>query len=182
RTEAGPGPGPGPDGASAEGRLAALEAQVGALLDEREIAGLMYRYIEACDHIHDPDLIAGFFTDDAVWEGAGRYAEWGTSRGRAAIRAQFADTPDVLPFTVHWLTNPRVDVGPDRATATGRWEVLQAATFGRSATPVWVGARYDNELRATDEGWRIHHLRYADVFVTPFDEGWVTTPYVSPFA
>lgn len=171
---------PAPTGV--EERLAALEAVVGALRDEREIAGLMADYIEACDHVHDPALIASYFTEDAVWEGTGRYAEWGISEGRPAIHDQFAGTPDVLPFTVHWLANPRIEVAADRATARGRWEVIQAATFGRTRTPVWVGARYDNDFACEAGTWRIHHLRYGDVFVTPFAAGWVDAPYVSPFA
>ncbi|MCU1497186.1 MAG: hypothetical protein JWM47_1139 [Acidimicrobiales bacterium] len=162
-------------------RLAALEQRIDRIEDEREIGQLMYRYIEACDHIHDAELIGSFFATDGVWEGGNRYAVWGRTAGREAIVAMFVDTPDVLPFTVHWLTNPRVEVAPDGERATGRWEVLQAATFGHSQTPVWVGARYDNEFCRTAEGWRIAHLRYADVFVTPFSEGWVATPYLSPF-
>lgn len=166
--------------AALEARLAAVEAGLARVADERAIADLMYRYIEACDHVRDASLIGSAFADDATWEGANRYACWGTTTGRDAIVAMFEATPDVLPFTVHWLANPRIDVDGD--AATGRWEVVQAATFGRTGTPVWVGARYDNRFRRTDEGWRIQHLVYADVFVTPFDQGWVTTPYVDPFA
>lgn len=168
--------------ASLEERLASVEAELAAVRDAAAIESLMYRYIEACDHIHDPDLIASFFAEDAVWEGAGRYQEWGTSHGRQAIIDQFAGTPDILGFTVHWLTNPVVTVDADRSRATGRWEVIQAATFSRTDTAVWVGARYDNEFVRTEAGWLIQHLRYADVFVTPFDEGWARTPYRSPFA
>lgn len=157
-----------------------LEERVARLEDERAVAEVMYRYIEACDHVRDAALIGSFFADDAVWEGANRYACWGTTTGREAIVAMFEATPDVLPFTVHWLANPRVAVEGDEAS--GRWEVVQAATFGRTRTPVWVGARYDNRFRRTAEGWRIQHLVYADVFVTPYDEGWVATPYVDPFS
>lgn len=166
-------------------RIAALEARLAALevlADERDIERLMHRYIEACDHVRQAPYTASLFTEDAVWEGTNRYVEFGVTVGRAAIEEMFVGTPELLPLTVHWLTNPIVDVAADRQTAVGQWEVIQAATFGRSATPVWVAARYDNEFRRTAAGWRIQHIRYADVFVTPFDAGWHATPYVSPFA
>ena len=151
------------------------------LADERDISRLMHRYIEACDHVRVASYTASMFTVDAVWEGANRYVEFGVTEGRDAIEAMFVDTPELLPFTAHWLTNAVIDVAPDRRSAVGKWEVIQTATFGRSDTPVWVGARYDNEFRKVDGDWLIHHIRYADVFVTPFDQGWNTTPYVSPF-
>jgi len=165
-------------------RLATVErrvAELEPLADERDIARLMHRYIEACDHVRRAPYTASMFTLDAIWEGANRYAEFGVTTGRAAIEAMFVDTPELLPFTAHWLTNPVITVASDRRSAVGTWEVIQAATFGRSDTPVWVAARYDNEFRREPEGWLIHHIRYADVFVTPFGEGWHTTPYVSPF-
>ncbi|MDY7105607.1 MAG: nuclear transport factor 2 family protein [Actinomycetota bacterium] len=121
------------------------------------------------------------FTEDAIWEGANRYAEFGITKGRDAIRDMFSGTPDQLPLTVHWLTNAVVTVADDRETATGKWEVIQAATFGQSDTQVWVSARYDNEFRRGPDGWLIAHLRYADVFVTPVEDGWNVTRYVSPF-
>lgn len=165
-------------------RVAALEqqlVQLQLLADERDICRLMHRYIEACDHVRRAEHTASLFTDDAVWEGANRYAEFGVTVGRDAIRAMFEGTPALLPLTVHWLTNPVVDVAPDRASATGQWEVIQAATFGHDGTPVWVAARYHNAFRRTEEGWRISRIRYADVFVTPYDTGWATTRFVSPF-
>lgn len=166
-------------------RLAAMEArlqQLEHLADERDIGVLMHRYIEACDHVRRAEHTAAMFTEDATWEGANRYREFGVTVGREAIREMFEGTPEQLPLTVHWLTNAVVEVAEGRAAATGRWEVVQAATFGQSATPVWVAARYDNEFRRVDGRWLIHHIRYADVFVTPFDGGgWDVTRYVSPF-
>lgn len=165
-------------------RLAAVErrvAELEPLADERDIETLMHRYIEACDHVRQAPYTASMFTVDATWEGANRYVEFGVTVGRDAIEAMFVDTPELLPFTAHWLTNPVITVATDRQSATGTWEVIQAATFGRSDTPVWVAARYDNEFRRGPDGWLIHHIRYADVFVTPYGDGWGTTQYVSPF-
>ena len=161
-------------------RLDVLERRLAELEAEREIRHLMHDYIEACDHVRDAQVIGSCFTEDATWEGGNRYADWGTTTGRDAIVEMFAGTPDVLPFTAHWLCNERVEV-TGRCEARGRWEVFQAATFASSATAVWVGARYDNQFRLTEHGWRIHHLVYSDVFVTPFDQGWARTEYTSPF-
>jgi hypothetical protein len=171
--------------ASLSRRVTQLEALVAAsssLRHERDINGLMHRYIEACDHIRDAPLIASMFTIDATWDGTNRYEEFGSTTGQADIETMFAATPDVLPFTVHWLTNAIIDVAADGRTAVGQWEVLQAATFAVDDLAVWVGARYDNEFRRVGGTWLIHHLRYRDVFVTPFrGGGWDVTNYVSPF-
>src|SRR6476620_2213686 len=90
-----------------------LRRDLDQLRDERSIAHLMHRYLKACDELKDPDLIASYFTEDAVWEGQGHFAEFGATRGRDAIRAMFVDNPTILPFTAHFVTNPVIVIGLD---------------------------------------------------------------------
>lgn len=160
-------------------RIERLETELGRLRDEREIAHVMYRYVHACDELKDADRIASFFAEDAVWEGQGRFGEFGSTIGREAIREMFVDNPTMLPFTAHFLTNPDLGLSPDGDRAWGRWHVLEAATL-RNGMPVWMAAWYDNDFVRHEGRWLISHLRYRDRFVCPYDEGWAKTSYVSP--
>jgi hypothetical protein len=103
-------------------RLAALEARVVALEDERAIRVLIARYCYLADGKRDDDLVS-LFTADAVM---GSKAD-GTSRaaaGRDAIRAQVADAnghhrPDLYGHGLHLLgENLVVALDGDRAMAS----------------------------------------------------------------
>lgn len=146
----------------------------------QRIEQLMYRYIHACDVVKNADLISSMFTEDARWEGQGHFAEFGTTRGRAAIREMFVDNPRMLPFTAHFLTNASVGVSPGLDKGWGTWHVLEAATLAESRAQVWMLAWYDNDFVNVDGVWMIEHLRFRDTVVAPYEEGWLRSTYVSP--
>lgn len=160
-------------------RVDELSARMYRLESERAIAHLMYRYIYACDVRKDADLIASFFTEDAVWEGRGNFAEFGTTEGRDAIRQMFIENPTILPFTAHFLSNPIITLSQDLLSGWGEWHTLEAATLRRAAQ-VWMAAWYDNDFVLENGNWRIKHIRYTDTFVVPYEDGWLKTRYVSP--
>src|SRR5271167_3476815 len=56
--------------------LARVHERLDRLEAERAIAHNMYRYVHACDELKDPGRIASFFTETAVWEGRGHFAEF----------------------------------------------------------------------------------------------------------
>lgn len=140
----------------------------------------MYHYIEACDRSKDADRISSFFTEDAVWEGRGNFAEFGQTRGRRAIRDMFVENPAILPFTVHYLTNPVIGLSMDLRTGWGKWHTLEAATYRQRSAQVWIAAWYDNDFEKVGYDWLIKHLRFTDIFVAPYEEGWLRARYVSP--
>ena len=147
-----------------ERRLAALEAV-------EDIKRLKARYCAYCDDNYDVDNIASLFVEDAVWESAtfGRY------EGREAIRGFFVEAPKMLPFAVHMVMNPIIEVNGD--TATGTWYLFQACTFAEGERAVWGSARYDEEYVRIDGAWKFKHLVLTSHFWTPFDEGWVRTRF-----
>lgn len=161
-------------------RLEMIENRLNQLDAERAIAQTMYHYIEACDHIKDAERVSSYFTEDGIWEGGGNFAEFGETVGRDAIREMFVGNPVMLPFTMHYLTNPIIGVAMDGQSGWGKWQTLEAATLRDSSAQVWIAARYDNDFRKVGDNWLISHLRFTDVFVAPYEEGWLRSRYVSP--
>ncbi len=167
------------DSSEISARFERMEQRLTKLESERSISHLMYRYAYACDELKDADRIASFFTADAMWEGQGNFAEVGTTTGRDAIRDMFVDNPTMLPFTAHFLTNPIIGVSLDGEKGWGQWHTLEAATLRDERAQVWIAARYDNDFRREGGEWKIAHIRYRDTFVTPYEDGWLKTGYVS---
>jgi uncharacterized protein (TIGR02246 family) len=149
-----------------------LERRVRVLEDVEAIKRLKHRYADACDRGYDADALAELFAEDAVWDGGlfGRY------EGREAIRDFFRGVSSDIVFAMHYMMNPIIDVTGDRATGT--WYLFQTCTFAQGNTPIWGAARYDEEYVREPDGWKFRRLRLVSSFWTPFDEGWVTRPFV----
>lgn len=157
-----------------------LRGHLEDLRAERAIAHCMYRYLKACDVAKDADIVASYFTHDAVWEGQGNFSEFGRTEGRDAIREMFVTNPEILPFTAHFVTNAVIVLGLDRSTAWGEWHCLEAATLRDGAAQVWIAAWYDNDFVKAGDEWKISHIRYRDSFVCTYEDGWLKNRYVSP--
>lgn len=92
-----------------------LDDRIRRLEDLEALRELKYRYATYCDDGYDADRLAPLFTADAVWDGGvlGRFV------GREAIRAFFVQCSKIVPFAIHQVTNPILEIDGDRAT--GRW-------------------------------------------------------------
>ena len=143
-----------------------LERRVKTLEDVEEIKRLKARYCAYCDDNYDADAIASLFTEDAVWDGGER----GRADGRAEIRTFFIRAPQRLPFAIHMIMNPIIEVDGD--TARGTWYLFQACTYAEGDQAVWGSARYDEEYVRVDGAWMFRHLKLTSFFWTPFDQGW----------
>ena len=148
-----------------------LERRIKALEDIEEIKRLKARYCTYCDDSYDADAIAALFTPDAVWDGGIR----GRADGREEIRNFFVRASQRLPFTVHMVMNPIIEVDGD--SATGIWYLFQACTYGDSDQAVWGSARYDEEYVRVDGSWMFQNLKLTSFFWTPFDQGWAKTRF-----
>ena len=148
-----------------------IERRLRALEDMEDIKRLKARYCAYCDDNYDADNIASLFTEDAVWDGGER----GRADGREGIRNFFVNASQRLPFAVHMVMNPIIEVDGD--TATGIWYLFQACTYADGNQAVWGSARYDEEYVRVDGVWKFKHLKLSSFFWTPFDQGWAKTPF-----
>ena len=72
-----------------------------------------------------------------MWDGKER----GRNDGREAIRKFFQDAPSRLPFAIHMVMNPIIEVDGDRAT--GGWYLFQPCPYADGNQAIWGSARYD---------------------------------------
>ena len=141
------------------------------LEDIEAIKQLKADYCALCDEGYDEDRLADLFTEDAVWDGGDR----GKNQGQEEIRSFFKAAPRRLPFAIHMVTNPIIEVNGDQAT--GIWYLFQACTYAEGNRAFWGSGRYDEEYVRVDGEWRFQHLKLTSHFWTPFDEGWAKTPF-----
>lgn len=156
----------------------ALLRRVEDLEDEKRVRACASRYMALCDRLDvgfDLDPLLDLFTEDAVWEGTGRYARtFGRLEGREAIRAMFAKytvPPAHFRLNAHYLTGEEIAVR--RAEATGRWMMLQTSTFASGDSRL-SSARLDLRFRREGDLWRIAHFQTERLFsravAHPWDE------------
>jgi uncharacterized protein (TIGR02246 family) len=149
-----------------------IEERLRVLEDIEEIRKLKARYAAACDDNYDADAIAALFTEDALWDGG----SLGKADGREAIRKFFSRAAEFLPFAIHNVMNPIIEVEGDRATA--QWYLLQPATMAKGNQAVWLAAVYHDEYVRHDGRWMFKKLSVKSHFLTPYEEGWARKPFV----
>ena len=149
-----------------------LEQRIRALEDIEAIKRLKGRYCSYCDDNYDVEGLASLFTEDAIWDGG----MLGKAVGIEKIRKFFTNSQKAMPFAVHMVMNPIIEVDGDRAEGT--WYLFQAATSGPENRAVWGSARYDEKYLRVEGVWKFQHLQLTSFFWTPFDEGWVKSRFV----
>jgi hypothetical protein len=151
---------------------AALEARIRKLEDLQEISRLMSLYCYHADN-RDGENWSKVFAEDGVFE----TDLYGTYEGRETIRRL-----EHRSFAIHYATNAIIDIDGDRAR--GRWLLLMPCSFDENGgkRAVWAGAKYDNEIVRTGEGWRFKRVRLMSVMWTPFDKGWELDRFIGQAA
>lgn len=122
-----------------QGDISALVQRVALLEAESAVRRVAMEYFRLCDTLgpHTPlDALAALFTDDAVWEGRGRYRKaFGRHEGREAIVGMLAAYADPPHFALngHYLSSESIEVLGE-CSARGSWMMLQVSTYhdGRS--------------------------------------------------
>lgn len=163
-------------------RIGALEAQLAELRAHQALQELMYKYIQAVDHVRIEEVVACFTAD-----GTGEFTPFadgfsghdGIRAFLTAFRGPDAPTPR-LTHVIHFPGGPLIDVDGDRAT--GRWDWLATCTIERDQgqfVAAWQLGRYDARFLRTADGWRIQHLKTTYYEVFEHLKGWVGTPSLS---
>src|SRR4051794_28024147 len=114
--------------------------------DRSQIIDMLNRYVHVADWLNTGTGVDGsmadFFTEDGVFEFAGRAYD-----GVEAIEQMFG--ADEMKDSVHMAFNPVVDIQQGAATAVSKFTLANA----RSGQTLY--GDYRDELRATPDGWRI---------------------------
>ncbi len=140
-----------------------LEKTVRRLADIEDIKQLKARYAAACDDDYNPDKLAALFAEDAIWDGS----ILGYAKGRVAIHEFFSASSSLVPFAVHQITTPLIEIDGD--TATGQWYLWQPMVFQGAA--LWLSAIYNDEYVRQDGKWLYQNLKLNIRMLTPFEEG-----------
>ena len=140
-----------------------LEKTVQRLADIEDIKQLKARYASACDDDYNPEKLATLFAEDAIWDGS----ILGYAEGREAIREFFAGSSQLVPFAVHQVSNPLIEIDGD--SATGQWFLWQPMVFGEQA--LWLSAVYEDSYVSIGGQWLYQHLKLNIRMLTPYEEG-----------
>ncbi len=143
-----------------------LDERIQRLEDIEALKVLKSRYAEYCDEDYNPDLLEPLFTQDAIWDGGvlGRYT------GRDTIKAFFAGASKAMPFAIHHVTNPIIEIDGNRAT--GRWHLWQPCVHAAGNTALWIAGRYQDEYRREDGEWRFAKVTFRPNMMSPYAAGW----------
>lgn len=152
-----------PAAAMAQAGPTGLAARMQQVEDELAIQRLLVDYAAYLDD-RDYARYAALFTPDGEWKNGG-----GSHKGQAAIRQMLegvmgpAGAPNRANY--HVITNPRVDLDGDRATATSRYLFVMRGPEGQP-TPSLAGV-YHDELVRQGGAWKIRRRVADDIMPTP---------------
>jgi len=143
-----------------------LEERIQRLEDIEALKQLKARYAGYCDDDYDADRLAPLFTEDAIWDGGAL----GRCEGREGIREFFAGASRLIPFAIHHVTNPILEIDGDRAT--GRWYLWQPCVHSAGDQALWMAGRYDDSYRRENGEWRFAHVKIELNMLSPYEVGW----------
>ena len=139
-------------------RVDELEAALRVLLDQRSVEDLVHFYQHLCDggwngptHV-DIEALVALFTPDAIYSLPG----WETAHGSAEIRALFELLQARLPWIIHFVANPSVEVEGDSATGS----IKGFAYYLRDGSRFVTLGTYIGDFTRTEAGWRFARWRF----------------------
>ena len=153
-----------------------IEERLQCLEDIEAINQLIARYAQAVDHNGDPALVEPLFTEDAVWHCDG-IGHWETRAG--ILRDIRPNCTTFMPWAMHYMTQPVVEVAADGLHATTNhylWELAKVTPEGGGPTQdTWVGGWYDSQLRKEGGAWKFARIDLTLKLFSPADgRAWET--------
>lgn len=139
---------------------------------------LKAQYARYCDPQHDIDGMVGLFCEDAVFDIG---EEYGVYRGRPAIRRFLEGADGIIPWAIHYMISPIIDVADDGRSAHGRWYLWQLATMpdgsgGQQA--VWIAGEYHDDFLLVGDRWMFSKVVLRMQIMSPYEAGWARTPWI----
>jgi len=153
-----------------------LEARIKKLEDVQKITNLQAKYSYHVDSSEIDELI-GLFADTFEW--AVGFEEMTSFTSKPKLSRFLKKADEHTPMMVHQPITPLIEVQGDEAKGT--WYLVGMVTSETSQGPKarWVQGRYDNEYVRVDGCWKLSRLYFKYNFLTPFEDGWVKTPYAA---
>lgn len=143
------------------------------LESESAIRCLVARYFAICDQLSPAtpfDELGSLFTEGAVWEGGGRYADvFGRHESRKTIIAMlriYAEPTPHFVMNAHFLSSESLTVDCDNAC--GRWMMLQTSDYA-DGTSDCRGARLTIKFARSQGRWQIAHFLTQSIFSRQVD-------------
>lgn len=153
-----------------------LEARIKKLEDIQEITNLQAKYSYLVDSSQIDDLI-DLFAESFEW--AVGFDEMTIFDSKPKLSRFLTKADEFTPMMVHQPITPLIEV--DGEEASGTWYLVGMITSETSEGPKprWVQGRYDNEYVRVGDQWKFSRLHFKYNFLTPFEDGWVKTPYAA---
>lgn len=102
---------------------------------------------------------------------------WKTPNGPSGIEAmkeRFAHPMETLRpgvLHIHSMFTPVIEIAGDGKTAEGVWDSFGPNVQGGNDIPgSWLWGKYGVDFVKQDDGWKIWHLQFYPLFVTPYDK------------
>jgi hypothetical protein len=130
-----------------------LAARLNRLEDLEAIRALKMRYARFCDDGYDAGGIASLFVPDGVWDGGPLF---GRPEGIDAIRQHFSAASGRIPWSLHYILAPEIEVDPDGNRARGTWYLWQPCIRrSRDGTDrqAWLAGTYRDRYVKRDGRW-----------------------------
>jgi hypothetical protein len=169
---------------SNEALTAELRARIDTLESQAAIRAVMAEYMRLCDQLDASTPmkeLAGLFTPDAVWVGAGvRYgAAFGSHHGRHAIIAMLDSyrSPPHFTFNAHFLTSESITVTAN--TARGLWMMLQTSTYSSGLSDL-RSAKLTIDFARAEAHWQISRFETENLFSRTIDRWDDPSPVPTP--
>lgn len=159
--------------------IAALKQRIAVLEDIETLRRLKAQYARYCDPTHDIDGMVGLFSEDGVFDIG---EEYGSYHGRNEIRAFLNQADGIIPWAIHYMIAPIIDVAPDGMAATGSWYLWQLATMPNpdraGEIPIWIAGVYHDDFVKKDGRWMFQKVALRMQIMSPYEDGWVQTPWI----
>lgn len=136
-----------------------MDAHLKAAVDRQEIENLLVRYAIALD-TRDWELLSTCFTDDASY----RFAHAGEVAGFAEIAAVCRRSLEPLDASQHLVGAAHVEVDGDVARSRCSFQAQHVRRAAKGGRNYIVAGTYLDELRRTEQGWRIERRELQPVW------------------
>jgi hypothetical protein len=155
--------------------------------------------LEDIDQIKDLQRIYGYYLDNRMYDEAidlfsentdiFEVSSIGVFKGKAGVRRFLTSMKNnalrkpehARGLSLHAQLQGVVHVNPDGKTARGRWQcwMVLNQTFNQELRAIWGLGVFENDYIKENDKWLFKNLRVNIRFMTPFEDGWLKTPFLN---